>query len=382
MVIEEGILTHKEIKILCDRGIITSKDPFERSQFQPCSLDLRIGGHAFVVKSTFMPGSDSVEEKIRKLGGHELNLLNGAVLLQDNIYIIPLLEELKLPQTLKGKTNPKSTTGRLDIFSRVITDRCYKFDEISKGYRGKLYLEVSPKSFNIKVRKGDSLCQLRLKQGRARLSDNELMEYIEKHKMVFYSNRKPINIGDLMLKEGIFLSIDLAYQRSDPYRIVGFQANKTNNLVDFSKRSFYPATEFWKPITAPLDDKIILDPGEFYIFSSNERILIPPSLSAEIIPYDIHIGELRTHYAGFIDSGFGYSKMKTGSKLVLEVRCREVPFLIEHEQVFFRVVFDKNISCPEIIYGDKISSNYQNQNVKLAKQFTVEKRGQTNFPNF
>lgn len=388
----KGVLPIQKIRLLYDLGIIhcPHEYPLQEDQFQPNSLDLRLGEIAHRVRCSFLPENETVDSKLDKLTQHSFSIRDGAVLEPNCTYIIPLLEELHLPinstmspeksgkghdegnspifteHKLSARTNPKSSTGRLDIFTRVITDFSHRFEEITPGYNGKLYLEVVPKSFPIRVRTGQRLNQLRVRHGFSLLSDEDILRTHHADPFLFAENNQPIPVDKLKVSNGLFMSVSLQGGKGD---IVGYKAKKNRDLIDLDMIGHYKVTEFWDPIYAQQDDYLILEPEAFYIFASKERCRIPAHLAAEMVPYDTGSGELRTHYAGFFDSGFGGAVSEGGARAVLEVRSHDVPFLIEDGQTFFRMVFEPNTEIPDRIYGRDIKSNYQGQNLKLSKHF-------------
>lgn len=389
----KGILPVQKLRILAEHKVITApeKYPLEDGQFQPNSIDLRLGEVAHRVRCSFLPENDTVETKMERLKQHSFSIEDGAVLEPNCTYIIPLLEELHLPlslgsvqrnlfdesenrsdlliysdENLTAKTNPKSSTGRLDIFTRVVTDYSRRFEEISAGYSGKLYLEVVPKSFPIRVKTGQRLNQLRIRHGFSRITDEDIIRNHLRDPILFSEEGTPLPIEDLKLQEGLFMSVSLKPGKN---LIVGYKAKKHRELIDLDKINYYNVSDFWDPIYAEQDDSIILEPEAFYIFASKERCRIPVNLAAEMVPYDTSSGELRTHYAGFFDSGFGGTIEDKGARAVLEVRSHDVPFLLEDGQTFFRMIFEPNTEIPEFVYGNQIKSNYQGQDLKLGKHF-------------
>jgi dCTP deaminase len=363
-----GVLAIQQlIQLITDKAICSTK-PIVHQQIQPNSLDLRLGAKAYRVRSSFISERQPVMSKVRELCMYELDLTQGAVLEKGKIYIIPLLESLDLPAQIHGYTNPKSSTGRLDIFTRVITDLNYRFNEVASGYHGNLFLEIAPRSFTILVREGDSLSQLRLVDGQDfKVTEDELRALYRQTPLLFDAEGDPIGLEKTKLRDGLFMGINLS--SSDNHGVIGYKSRKNSELIDIGKIAFYPVDRFWEPVITPHDGHLILEPEEFYIFSSKERILIPEHICGEMIPYDTNSGELRTHYAGFFDSGFGNDDISKGAKVVLEVRSHDVPFLIEDEQTLFRVVFSRNAAIPDKLYGSEVNSNYQNQGLRLSKQF-------------
>jgi len=388
----KGILPVQKLRILADAGIIDHADgyPLEEEQFQPNSIDLRLGEKAYRVRCSFLPENESVDEKLDKLSQYEFSITDGAILEPNCVYIIPLLEKLNLPshispqktlfngegdevnyqiisgEDLSAKANPKSTTGRLDVFTRVITDNSHRFEEIRSGYKGGLYLEVVPKSFPIKVKTGHRLNQLRIRHGYTVLSDQDILRTHSADPLLFREDGQAVPVDDLKVNNGLFLSVNLHGEQGE---IVGYKAKKHRDYIDLDNIDFYEVSEFWEPIYFQHENHLILEPEAFYIFASKERCRIPRHLAAEMIAYDTGSGELRTHYAGFFDSGFGGAVEDGGARAVLEVRSHDVPFLIEDGQTFCSMKFEPNTEVPAFTYGNDIQSNYQGQDLKLGKHF-------------
>jgi dCTP deaminase len=358
-----GILPDRMIAAMADSGLILPAYPFVESQIQPASLDLRLGDVAYRVRASFLPGPDTtVAERIDELKLHEISLSDGAVLETNCVYIVPLLESLALPPSISAAANPKSSTGRLDVFTRVIADATRRFDMIEAGYHGPLYAEISPKTFPVLLREGSRLSQIRFRVGHALLDDAELAD--------LHAHERLVDNDDADLTSGVALSVDLSGEGSDGF--VGYRAKRHTGVVDVDRRGGYPAGEFWEPIKARPDRSLILDPGEFYILASKEAVQVPPDFAAEMVPFDPLVGEFRVHYAGFFDPGFGYAGAGgQGSRAVLEVRSREVPFILEHGQIVGRLVYEKMLSSPDALYGARIASNYQGQGLKLSKHFRL-----------
>src|SRR3569623_2059455 len=339
-----GILPDRMIAAMEEDGLILPAYDFVESQIQPASLDLRRGEVAYRVRARFLPGPDTtVAERIDELKLHEVDLSDGAVLETNCVYIVPLLESLALPPSILASANPKSSTGRLDVFTRVIADGTRRFDMIGAGYHGPLYADISPKTFPVLLRQGSRLSQISIRTG------IPLLEFDE-------------------LTGGVAVCVDLSGEGSDGY--VGYRAKRHTGVVDIDRRCGYAVDDFWEPIRARPDGSLILDPGEFYIHASKEAVQVPPNYAAEMVPFDPLVGEFRVHYAGFFDPGFGHAGAGgQGSRAVLEVRSREVPFILEHGQIVGRLVFEKMLAPPQTLYGTRIASNYQGQGLKLSKHF-------------
>jgi dCTP deaminase len=354
-----GILPAAAIRDLIEAGkIVVAKRP-DPDQVQPASLDLRLGEIAYRVRASFMPGpAMAVADRLKTLTLHEFSLSNGAVLETGCVYIVPLMESLRLPKEIAAAANPKSSTGRLDIFTRVITDRAREFDNVPAGYAGPLYLEVSPRTFPILVRSGSRLSQMRFRSGDARLDDTALAALHRKEQLVD---------GVPNIAGGIMLTIDLGGTGGGP---VGYRAKRHTGVIDVDKRGLYDPADYWEPIPRHWSSEIVLDPDQFYILVSREAVHVPPDYAAEMVPFDPLVGEFRVHYAGFFDPGFGHSAAGgAGSRAVLEVRSHEVPFILEHGQIVGRLVYEKLTERPEKLYGGDLGSNYQAQGLKLSKHF-------------
>jgi dCTP deaminase len=360
---EKGILPDRMIAALRDAGAILPAYAFVPDQIQPASLDLRLGEVAYRVRASFLPGpSSTVAERIDELKLHEITLGDGAVLETGCVYIVPVVESLALPDDVAAAANPKSSTGRLDVFTRVIADGARGFDRIESGYHGPLYTEISPRTFPVLVREGSRLSQMRFRRGHATLDASALAELHVRERIV---DSDDADIGD-----GIAVSVDL--EAPGPDGTVGYRAKRHTGLIDVERRQGYVASDFWEPIAARDDASLILDPNEFYILASKEAVQVPPDYAAEMVPFDPLVGEFRVHYAGFFDPGFGYAGAGgLGSRAVLEVRSREVPFILEHGQTVGRLVYEKMLARPDKLYGTGIGSNYQAQGLKLSKHFRV-----------
>lgn len=344
-------------------GAILPAYPFIENQIQPASLDLRLGDTAFRVRASFLPGPETtVAERIEELKLHEISLADGAVLETGCVYIVPLIESLALPKTISAAANPKSSTGRLDVFTRVIADGTRRFDQVAAGYHGPLYAEISPKTFPVLLRESSRLSQIRFHCGEAVLGEDELVE--------LHIRERLVDIDDPDLTSGVAVSVDLSGEGAGGF--VGYRAKRHTGVIDVDRRAGYAVDDFWEPIRARADKSLILDPDEFYILASKEAVQVPPDYAAEMVPFDPLVGEFRVHYAGFFDPGFGYAGAGgTGARAVLEVRSREVPFILEHGQIVGRLVYERMQSRPEMLYGQGIGSNYQAQGLKLSKHFRM-----------
>jgi dCTP deaminase len=375
-----GILPYQDIKRLITGGVIGASPSIEDGQIQPASLDLRLGHKAYRLLSSFLPELSAISSRLNVLDFYqsdlvmyEMDLTDGVILEKGHVYLVPLLENLSLPKTLRARANPKSTTGRLDVFTRVVTDLNAGFDEIRAGYHGPLFLEVVPRSFAIKVRTGQSLNQIRFVRGEAIVSDTALRALHEKTPLLYHNDpsKRVVSIQDFRAERGLFLRIDLKGEDRTDSCIIGYRAKKNSHVIDLAKIGHYAAADFWEPLHRHRHDSLLLEPEEFYILASKERIRVPAGYAAEMVAYEAACGELRTHYAGFFDPGFGHGlegEIK-GTQVVLEVRPHDVPFLIHDGQTFFKVVYDRMLDVPSQLYGTTLGSSYQQQGLTLSKHF-------------
>jgi dCTP deaminase len=363
-----GVLPQQWLQHAARVGWLHSpQHPLEPQQFQAASLDLRLGPVAYRVRSSFLTGQDTVQQKLTALTMYDIPLAPAAILERGHVYLIPLLEELALPAFLHAKANPKSSTGRLDIFTRVITDAYSRFDDIRPGYQGRLYLEVFSRSFTIKVHQGLSLNQLRLFAGESTLDDRGLRQLYQTEPLLYDDCGHALPFEAVHVDNGLFLGVDTI---GDSTSLVGYKAKKNSDIIDLARVNFYDPTAFWEPIYCSTSRSLILEPEDFYILASKEKVCVPPAYAAELMAYDPGSGELRTHYAGFFDPGFGYrSDQQRGTKAVLEVRPHDVPFLIEDGQLFCKLRLERTLDLPRVIYGADLHSHYQLQSLTLSKQF-------------
>ena len=350
---------------------IRASEPIAEDQIQPASLDLRLGEVAYRVRASFLPGARaSVADKLRDLSMHKIDLTAGAVLEKDCVYIVPLLERLALRKRSSGISNPKSSSGRLDIFARVITDQGSEFDRVREGYKGPLYAELSPRAFSILARTGSRLVQLRIRRGTPAFSDTALRRLDEEVGLVELPAGAAPAAG--RIRNGVAFTVDV---EGDPMTgILGYRARRHTDVIDVDRRHHYDPRGFWEPVTAQNGPGglrgIVLDPNDFYILASREAVAVPPDHAAEMLPYLSFVGEFRVHHAGFFDPGFGVAGAGgSGSRAVLEVRCHEVPFLIEHGQIVGRLVYERLMARPDKLYGRAIGSSYQRQGLALSRHF-------------
>ena len=350
-----GVLASQQIAQLIEAGALSAQPAVDPAQIQPASLDLRLGAVAHRVRASFLPGRGrSVAERLAEFSMHAIDLSSGAVLEKGCVYLVPLMERLALPHGLRAVANAKSSTGRLDLLTRVVADDGTEFDRIPRGYDGPLYAEICPRSFSVLVRPGLRLNQIRFRDGPATLDD---------HALRALHATEPLVDCEPLIDGGLGFSVDLRPTRGD---LVGYRAKPHTGVIDLDCIGHYPAADFWEELRTR-DGRLILDPGAFYILVSREAVTIPPDYAAEMAPYLAMVGEFRVHYAGFFDPGFGHGGV--GARGVLEVRCHEAPFVLEHGQVVGRLVYERMSERPERLYGREIASNYQGQGLKLAKHF-------------
>lgn len=355
MTASPGVLASQEIEGLITDGAIAAPIPVE-GQVQPASLDLRLGHTAYRVRASFLPGAGRrMADRLREFEMHEIDLSGGAVLEKGCVYLVPLQEALALPPDISAVANAKSSTGRLDLLTRTVTDGGTEFDRIPAGYEGPLYAEICPRSFSVLVRPGMRLNQIRFRRREAVLSDSALRTL---------HARTPLVDGTPMIDDGLGFSVDLAPGSGG---LVGWRAKPHTGLIDLDRLGHYAPSDYWEAIRTDARS-IILDPGAFYILVSREAVTIPPTYAAEMAPYLAMVGEFRVHYAGFFDPGFGHG---TPARGVLEVRCHEAPFVLEHGQIVGRLIYEAMSQTPAQLYGQGIASNYQGQGLKLSKHFAA-----------
>ena len=353
-----GVWPDGAIEAAIDEGIITATAPITSAQIQPASLDLRLGAVAYRVRASFLAGAGrTVKERLDDFTMHTVDLTGGAVLEKGCVYVVPLLEHLELPNGVSGAASAKSSIGRLDLLTRIITDHGTEFDRIPDGYSGPLYVEICPQSFSMIAKTGQMLNQVIFRAGQTVIDDDALTAL---------HAETPIVSGDAVISGGLGFSVDL---KPSEGTLVGYRAKPHTGVIDLGKLAHYDPKEFWEDVHTE-DGWIILDPGAFYILVSREAIVIPPTHAAEMAPYVAMVGEFRVHYAGFFDPGFGWEAAGgSGSRGVLEVRCHEAPFVLEHGQIVGRLVYERMAEVPKALYGADIKSNYQGQGLKLSKHF-------------
>ena len=373
-----GVLSGQEITELINKNIISSDHKINKDIIQPASIDLRLGLKAWRVPASFLPGKGNlVSDRLKNFAMHEFSLVDGAVLECGCVYIVKLLENVSLSDDLTGVANPKSSTGRLDVFTRLIVDGAQEFEDVPAGYSGPLYVEISPRTFSILVRTGSRLNQLRIRRGYSVTTDKE-MEILQKH-VGLVRTEGDNNLPD-KIKNGVPLSVDLAGEKG----LIGYKARKHSRLIDVDKPNFYKREFFWEKITTEdliyqtkitengtSSSGLVLSPDAFYILASKEYVSVPSNYAAEMRAYDTKVGEFRAHYAGFFDPGFGLSELGASkTRAVLEVRSHDVPFLIEQEQTICRLVYEPMANVPNFLYGEAGgANNYQAQGLKLSKHF-------------
>ena len=354
-----GVLPAQTLRAMAADGAIAADAPLAEGQIQPASLDLRLGARAWRVRASFLAGAARrVADRLADFAMHEIDLGPGAVLETGCVYVVELMERVALPADVSGAANAKSSTGRLDLFTRVIADNGVEFDRIPAGYAGPLYAEISPRTFSVLARRGVALTQLRLRRGAAGLTDAE-------HGAI-HARDGLVAGAAALIDGGVGFSVDLSIADGP----VGWRARPHSALIDLDRVAAYDPAEFWDPVRPDRAGAVILDPGAFYILVSRESVHVPPDCAAEMAPYMAVAGEFRVHYAGFFDPGFGNAaEGGAGARAVLEVRCHEAPFALEHGQTVGRLVYERMAETPDILYGAAIGSTYQAQGLRLSKHF-------------
>jgi dCTP deaminase len=361
----DGVLPAQWLRRALDDGLVTGD---VAPAVQPASLDLHLGDTAYRLRCSFLPDlTHTVEQRLDEFVMGEVDLKAGAVLERNRPYLIPLVERLDLPPNVRAKANPKSSTGRIDVFTRVISDRSHRFDEVAAGYRGRLFLEVISSTFTIKVHPGLALNQLRLAVGRASVTDDELVAAHQRHPLLHHDDR-PVASESMVVADGVLLGLDL---QGDERGVVGFRAKRNSRLLDLAAVGAHDPSEYWEPVVKERGDQVVLEPEEFYLLLSAEAISVPDDVAGEMVAYDPTSGELRTHYAGFFDPGFGYSPDRTlpGTRAALEVRAHDVPFMVQDGLRVCKIAFERLIEPTDTLYGAGIGSSYQGQSSTLSKYF-------------
>lgn len=364
-----GILPSQAIRELIRTKRISADAAITEDQIQPASIDLRLGPIAYRVQASFLPGRFStVETRIDELKVAEVDLSRPALFEKGGVYIVPLMEQLNLPSDVLARANPRSTTGRLDIFTRLIADFGVEFEYVPPGYKGRVYVEIVSRTFAVVVCSGMKLNQIRFVRGNPSPSDSMISTLDKEEALVYLDGNIP---AKAMINKGLRVSVNLEKDGSSD--IIAYKAKKNSPVIDLSKINYYSPEEYWEPRFSPRNKSIILEPGDFYVLASKERIRVPPDVAAEMVPFDPSIGEFRIHYAGFFDPGFGYGVNDIkGTPAVLEVRAHEVPFLMEDGQIVARLMYMRLLSRPDKVYGVEIGSSYQHQALALSKQFKRE----------
>jgi dCTP deaminase len=360
-----GVLPSQDIRSMIDSGVLRPEIPLVEGQIQPASIDLRLGRKAYRIRASFLPGATAtVAERLTDFSMHEIDLTAGAVLEMGCVYLVPLLESISLPDGISAVANAKSSTGRLDLFTRLICDNGTEFDRLEPGYSGPLYAEISPRTFSVLARTGVRLNQMRFRSGDTRYSGEALRALHESERLVHVEGEDGADIDT----DGVGFSVSLRSNEDGP---IGYRAKQHTGLIDLENIGAYAINEYWDALYTDRHGRLILDPGAFYILASREAVHVPPTCAAEMTPYSALVGEFRVHYAGFFDPGFGHDAAGgSGARGVLEVRCHETPFALEHGQIVGRLVYEAMRDTPDILYGvGGLGSNYQGQGLKLSKHF-------------
>jgi len=363
-----GVFSARMLREAIDAGRVRAAS---KRLIQPASIDLRLGAKAYRLRSSFLPGASArVRDRLRDLQlGAPLDLTDpeGVVLEPNRPYLVPLMESLRLPAEAAGRANPRSSTGRLDVFTRVISDRGTQFDEIEPGYAGPLWLEIYSNTFTVNVRRGLALTQLRISAGDSRLGAEETADLHRHVGLAFAPGAEPRSRVEAprIGQRGLLLSVDLPGGE-----FAGWRAKRSSALLDLAARAAYNPFDYWEPVSAEQGGRLVIRPDDFHLLISKEFVSIPPAVAAEMAAYDPTNGELRTHYAGFFDPGFGYGEGLSGTQAVLEVRAHDVPFMLEDGQPIARLAFERMAEPPDRLYGDReLGSHFQRQRVNLSRQF-------------
>jgi dCTP deaminase len=373
-----GVLPYQSLRnMVRDKELVSPHVEITEDQFQPASVDLRLGARAWRVRASFLPGKGAtVVSRLGELGGeHEIDLTKGAILEKGIVYVVELLEQVALPSDLSGASNPKSSTGRLDVLVRLITDHATAFDRIERNYAGKLYLEIAPQHFSVRVKQGSRLNQLRFHRGSAAtVAAPAISKWSDGGIQHLYDTGHLVNVmGERAPLRGALVPVTVDLKGERTAGLVGYRAKKTTNVIDVNEICKYDPRDFWERLECVGREHphLYLDKGEFYILATREEVGVPPHLAAEMVPYDTASGEFRVHYAGFFDPGFGYIDGRAqGSRAVLEVRSHGVSFMLEHAQIVGWLNYSRLAhGTPDKMYGDTIGSNYQGQAVQLSKHF-------------
>jgi len=379
---EPGVLPYQDLLRAVDEEIVKASKAIPRENVQPASLDLRLGHEAHRMRCSFLPDQESVSSKLKEYLLDTIDLREGAVLEPDRPYLIPLQERVNLPPTMRARANPKSSTGRVDVFTRVVTDRNHRFDDIPAGYSGPLYVEVVSRTFSVRIKEGMTLNQLRLAVGETRVSDEDLVKTHDADAMIYDTRNRKIPDGQMVMHDGLFLTLDLEGEDG----LVGYRARRNSRVLDLTRIGVHRVRDFWEPVYREADaPRVVLEPDDFYLLISNEAVRIPPEYASEMSAYAESAGELRSHYAGFFDPGFGHvprppkpvkgprpRRPPPGSRAVLEVRARDVPFMVEQGQPVCRLTYETVRAVPTLLYGKETGSNYQGQKAMLSKHFERE----------
>ena len=392
-VLKNGILNRDHIAQAINKGYITSKDKIDDKQIQPASLDLRLGHRGFRLKASFLPGpKGKVEPKAKSLSLHSFELKDAMMLEANCTYLIELAESLALPKNISAIANPKSSTGRIDVFVRLITDYGHYFDSAQAGYHGKLWLEITPRSFGIIIHPHSLLAQLRLRRGRPAFDNYRLNDLHKRQSLAFvkhdsaqsykgqaHKGRSWQDEMALNINNGLLLSVDLLGRDG----LCGYRAKSYTPMIDIDRVNHYAIDDFWDEMTPPKNGRLILEPDRFYILASREAVRIPPSHSAQMVAFDSQIGEFRAHYAGFFDPGFGFA-CDGGAHAVLEIRSRETAFFLEDGQTIGRLIFERllePLGQTQSHYDQLSSAHYQGQGLALSKHFAVKAQSDATIPN-
>ncbi len=358
-----GTLPDEGIAALIEAEAIASGSGIDGTQVQPASLDLSLGEAAWWMPGSVLPlPGEPVEALLERFARCRLDLSRPEVFVRGQVYVVRLDERLALPEGLAAYANGKSSIGRIDVQTRVLTDENPRYDKVPPGYRGPLYLEVIPKSFDIRVRAKDRLNQAIFYRDRRRLGAAALAEVHGRCPLV----RAPgEGLAGFRRNSGLLLTLDLEQP------VVGWVAKRSLEPIDLAQVHFHDPSEYFDPIPKPRRGALFLSREAFYIFSTHERVVVPPELAAEMLPYDTSAGEFRAHYAGFFDPGFGWGAAGElgGTPAVLEVRPYEDDLLVRHRQPVCKMAFEQLTAAPRQLYGQGQSHYAEQRGPRLSKYF-------------
>ncbi len=361
----KGSLPDSMIAKMIDGGFIKGAN---LANVRPSSLDLTVSDEIYEVAGIFQPRTnETVRQVLAKINKKKVSL--NEPLSQGSMYLLRLNETLALPEQVYAYCNPKSSSGRIDVHVRLLADRVSRYDAVTPaGWRGELWLSIMPKTFDIKLPRNYSLNQIRFFNADTRFDELELELAMREHSLLWrVKKRQPFDYSELKIRDGdgaAILTLDLSP------KIVGYRAVKTKQVIDLNRINYYDWKKFFEPVLASKADYLELERDYFYILSTSEAVRVPPDLACEMAPMDERSGEFRSHYAGFIDPGWGWGRAGEGKgrPLTLELRPFE-DLIVRDRQPIAKIKFERMMKLPDTAY-DAGPSNYLKQaGPRLAKQF-------------